>query len=100
MPCYEINTISVDFKAENMNHLETTLKNMGLKYTKRGNVITIGGVITINLDSSKVECPSNYRDLVNKIKREYSKAVIEDLAKKKKWALKMTGEDSFIMRRY
>lgn len=99
MPCYEINTISVEFKAEHMEHLETALKATGLAYTKNGDIITIGGVITINLKNSSIECPGNYMPLINKLKREYSKAVIEDIAKKKKWALKSNG-NQFTLRRY
>ena len=97
MPCYTVNTMSVEFKAENRELLLESLKNLNatLFDSKDSNYIRFyfdKANMMINLKTNKIEAAgyaqSSFFDAVNKIKRSYARTVITTMAKKKKWAVR------------
>ena len=95
MPCFQVNTITVEFIAKNKSNLIKALKNGGFTYTENGDIITVmghGGNFTIDLKNERVDMldrRSNY-DAMNILKRQYSEETVRDLAKSKMWSYNKT----------
>jgi hypothetical protein len=92
MPCWEIRTMTVEFKAKNKTILLEALKNLNLfaQEDRTGDLIFVeSSDVIIDLKNQKVECRKSAFSLVNKIKVEYSKIAIFKAAKLRKWAVRM-----------
>ena len=107
MPCYEINTVSVEFFMANIDFLLTALKELGYEVQLHNKfdyekVLAGSGPVVIEFDMvtglAKVE--SKYQDKLNAVKRQYSKVVIAEVAKKKRWVLKEMEVNKVQLRRY
>ena len=83
MPCWEINTMSVDINATNRDLLETAIKSLGLAYERAGNDFYVDG-FSITEDQAILRSDQQYGTL-NAIKRAYSKESIKKVAKAKGW---------------
>lgn len=90
MPCYEVNTMSVEFKAKYKSILVQTLTSLGFKLSVNNNKIYTSN-FTFDLDKQKVKFPSGYQNQINGIKQKYSQIVLEQVAKKRRWILKNKG---------
>lgn len=99
MPCYEIRTVTVEFKAEHKDILIKAIENLGWGYREMSYGISTNGM-TIDLEAQKVSVREYGYDSVNQLKRAYSTAVIEEVAKKKKWAIQKIAENKLRARRY
>jgi len=106
MPCYEVNTISLKWTIKNKDRLLEALKQEGYHYRDQEDRILAGpfefdlaGGGVIIKTSNKTEAFQAFQDL-NSIKRKYSEAVLKEIAKKKKWAFKMTELGKYKMTRY
>ena len=100
MPCWEVNTVSVEFKVKHKEILMTALKNLGYRPVEvTQNIISFNG-ITVDLDSGLADLRANDQRRLNEVKQEYSKVIVTLVAKKRKWALKQQKEkNKFILRR-
>jgi len=89
MPCYQMNLVSVEFKAANEAILIKALEalNIAYQYDKNLNIISIQGIV-IDLAKQNVETTRSGFETVNQIKRQYSQEVITEVAKKKRWIMK------------
>jgi hypothetical protein len=90
MPCYEVNLMTVEFKAQNLEHLKKALDAMKLRYRVLGDQVIVDNLGTINLKTGRAEIRSGYQGKLNELKREYSKVVIQEVARTKKWAFRTT----------
>jgi hypothetical protein len=99
MPCYEINLISIEFKAASKDNLLVTLKNLAL-YPQERNGMIYFGYQGENIDLSSGTIQAANTTTANLIKREYSKVTICSIAKKKKWIFKKISENKLQLRRY
>jgi hypothetical protein len=103
MPCYQINTISVVFKAKNKDVLEQTLKDLNFSFHTIDNVVTVLATnIVINLNTEEVKCRDYEFGEVNEIRRKYTENSIYKIAaakKKKGWFLKKTAQNKLQLRR-
>jgi len=90
MPCWEIQTMSVDLIASNRDLLEQALKSLGYQYYRYGNDFEMG---TMGIKGNKIY--GENMDKVNAIRRAYSIEVLKHVAKKKGWsgAWKMSGQN-------
>ena len=91
MPCWEINTMSVDLIASDRDLLEQALKSLGYLYKRNGNNFVIGGGLIISGNT----ITGRDIDRINSIRRQYSIETIKSVAKKKKWVgtWKMSGHN-------
>jgi hypothetical protein len=102
MPCYEVRTISVEFKAENRNLLDAAARSIGLNDLRNvGNGRLemgphFGAYITLDLTNGRAEVRDGYQSLLNELKRAYSREAIKAAAKQVNWACKMTGNQATI----
>lgn len=113
MPCYEVRTVSVEFKVGNIELLKKAIEKMDWKVTSstekrlyaQKNTGQWGDEVTINLENSTINS-TNFRDIKalsqfsNEIKRAYSEVVIDELAKKQKWIKKQMGTNQFQLQRF
>lgn len=103
MPCYQVNMVSVEFKAQSREHLEAALKQLGWQFDDLGSQIRVNyGAMRIDLDSERVRLPDTqaaYRSL-NQLKVAYSQQVIQTKARKHRWVLKQRAANKFEARRY
>lgn len=93
MPCFTVNTITVEFKAENRGLLDSALKKLGLDvFGDEGGLDIIGTSIRLNLQSGTAQFSENERGMVNRIKRAYSQEVISLACRQRGWLNKAAGE--------
>lgn len=97
MVCWEINLVTVEFRVRNIDFLTTALQRLNIRFSIQNNIV-YAGYTTINLNNQTIET-TDY-NMANKLKREYSKVVVEEIAKKKKWAIKQLSANKVRLRRF
>ncbi|MBW8001793.1 MAG: hypothetical protein FVQ80_07185 [Planctomycetes bacterium] len=100
MTCWQVNLISVEFKVGNIDYLKKALTDLNINYSSHDNTIINTRGILFKLEEGQVETQALYIGELNKIKRQYSKVVVEDVAKKKRWVIKNKGQNKMELRRY
>lgn len=93
MPCYEVRTMSVEFKTENRELLDAAIRNSNILVTAKNNGIIefAFGKIVLDTNTGVAEVQEGYQSKLNEIKRNYSKEAIKAAAKKMQWGVKMAG---------
>lgn len=91
MPCYEINTYTLAFKATNLKLTMEVLTEMGLnpRYSEEYKEIDTD-IGTFDLQTGEVEVSSRNQSRVNSFRKRYSEKVIRLASKKFKWNIKKT----------
>jgi len=87
MPCYEVNRVSVEFKAENEELLKRAANSLEMAFSRCGARITIGGRVFIENGIAS----SRSQDLINQLKRAYSQEVVKAAAKSRGWSGAWSG---------
>lgn len=99
MPCWQVNIITVEFKAAHRELLLKALKQLNFGYDTLGSKIVVGQ-IEIDLESQSVTIRGNSLvKQVNKIKRAYSEQVILEVARRKKIAVRRKAK-KFVLTKY
>lgn len=98
MPCYEVRTISVEFRAENRKLLADAIRATGMEVTSSTDtVLSLGyGAIVLNLANGKAEVQDGYQGKLNELKRAYSAEAVKAAAKKCQWGVKLQGNKAQI----
>ena len=110
MPCYEIRTISVEFKIENIELLKKAIEKINF-WSLKNSSDTMAIIrddnhnrIVIDFKNSKVSSEAySEKELgarVNQLKQSYSEIVIGEIAKKQKWIQKKISERKFQLQRF
>ena len=101
MPCYQVNTVSVEFKATSTEHLLAALKALGWSYNydERAQRIYVRN-FEIDLAAGKAEITRYQQDYLNELKVAYSTEVVKSVAAKRRWVLKRRAAQKFEARRY
>jgi hypothetical protein len=104
MACWTVQTMSVEFKIGNADFLKKAIANLGWAIVTQFDEIiavsNIRGTFVINLNKGMVNISTSMQSNLNKLKQEYSKVIIEEVARKKRWALKKMANNQYEMRRY
>jgi len=100
MPCYQMNLVSVEFKAKHVNVLEAAAKALGWSFSQRGVMAYVGSDIRIDLESQRAIVSRSYQNEVNRLKVAYSTEAVKLAAKKKKWFVKQKAAQKLELRRY
>ena len=101
MPCYEVNLMSVSFNVQSKDLLLEALRSLELTHVVHGErIVVTGGRLDIDLKQGRVQLDRSEYNLLNKIKRQYSREVVKVVAQKKKWILKTQTSRKMEMRRY
>jgi hypothetical protein len=108
MPCYEVRTVTVEFKVANIDLLKRAVVAMGLtvqgnskttvSFYRNGNAVLIDcekqTITASNLDTKQLSGFSN------SLKRSYSSIVIDEVARKQKWIKKNLGNNRYQLQRF
>jgi hypothetical protein len=99
MPCYQVNLVSLELKAENEELILKVLGAMKLAPRKYGDSIstTIG---TFNIDSQKVDILESQLNTFNRFKKNYAIESIKIAAKKNRWTLKQKTVNKFVANKW
>jgi hypothetical protein len=107
MPCYEVRTVSVEFKVGNIEILKRALEKMNVQIVRQDeNGITFNQAynqFTISFLNSKINSNVDEKELTsisNSIKRAYSEVVIDEVAKKQRWIKKQMGAGRYQLQRF
>jgi hypothetical protein len=110
MPCYEVRTVSVEFKVENIDLLKRALENIGW-YVRGENKRSIAikrkdeyaFPVAIDFERGSISSTMEQSALFkfsNQLKRAYSEQVIDEVAKRQKWIKKQMGANQFQLQRF
>jgi hypothetical protein len=104
MPCYTVNLVSVEFKAENKELLVKALKQMGASYSYDENFdanrISVfsaaGGWMHLFLDGRPSRIDATATKALNQLKRKYSEVVVLEAARAKRFAIRKLSENKLL----
>ena len=101
MPCYQVNTVSVDLQAGNLELLRKTASALGLTVEDRGawRQLCRGGVPIAVLESDKARCATAEVATINKLRVEYSRAIVNQAALKMGWQKVVKSENKLLLRK-
>ncbi len=108
MPCYQIITCSVEFKAQNLLLLKKAIESLSIKIqsSNRNSIsfYNVGRLVTINTETQQIlGSGMNEKELIsfsNTLKRFYSEVVISEVAAKQKWITKKLSDRKFQLVKY
>jgi hypothetical protein len=101
MPCYTVQLMTVEFRAESRELLLKALQRLNLRYVESETGIRIpDGNIFIDLKNKKVTMDQRASGIVNGIKRSYSELAIEKMCAVKKWFIANRQGNKLEIRRY
>jgi len=84
MPCWEINTLSVDLNSTDEEVIENAIKALGYKYTKQNGIIRIKGT-GISISNGKVTYNNYDTKKVMAIKKQCGIETVKKSMKKSMW---------------
>ena len=102
MPCYQMNTVTMEIKAKNADMIIEVLEEMNLRPVPnqwRTRIQTNIGEVDLNTGTFETQ---NYNsDIVNQFRVEYSKKALKVAAKKNKWVVKKrAGKNKFVAKKW
>lgn len=99
MPCYSIQLMTVEFKNKNIDLLKQALNKLEYKFIEYDSCLIFrddyNKVYTINFNKGVVETKRGNTDIINKVKRMYSKQTLIKASKKNKWALRNINTNKY-----
>jgi len=87
MPCWEVNTLSVEFSGRS----EELLRAMGAEKVRAG----IWRLGSIKIDTNQGTITGRSQELINQVKRKYSEAAVMKAAKVNRWSVTKKGQRKF-----
>ena len=109
MPCYEVRTVSVEFKAANIDLLKRAIKKEGHRIEWEDSELVsfttkTGKFCLIDLKNSAIKSDDmderGIASFANSLKRAYSAVVLDEVAKKQKWMKKDLGQNRYQLQRF
>ena len=107
MPCYEVRTMSVEFKTKHLNLLQKAIESLGWRYEgisgglSRGLMRVETGTSQFMLDlvSQTAVLLSGQRSQLNQLKQQYSKEALKRAAKLQGWQYKQQEQSKGVLRK-
>jgi hypothetical protein len=100
MPCFTQTRMSVEFKAENFDLLETALKQLKRPVTRDSNSVSFYAThARITIRGGQIDMDERDREILNEVKRQYSRLVLDKAAATYGWALHEPTKNQFIARK-
>jgi hypothetical protein len=103
MPCYQVNTISLDFMAADLTLLQKAAAALGLKIGLLGSDLCLwrnGTELPIaTLRDNKAVCSTANVATINKLRVQYSREVVNHAALKLGWQKTMKTDNKFLLRK-
>ena len=96
MPCYQVNTMSVQFSAKHLDVLKRAVDALGWGMaTYGGSVVTVfcdNYSMTIDMAKGQATIPAEAQSALNQLKVAYSQQALKKAAKAKGWAYNATSK--------
>ena len=108
MPCYQVNTLSLDFQALDLGLLRKAAAVLGLEVravgtplsiTERRLVVERGGTLVATLAGNKATCSQANVATVNKLRVQYSREIVGHAALKLGWQKVVKTENKLLLRK-
>ena len=102
MPCYSVNTVSLDFQAGDLALLQKAAAALSLAVNVRGDrreLMDREGKLIATLVQGKATCSQANVALVNKLRVQYSREIVGQAALKLGWQKTMKTENKFLLRK-
>lgn len=102
MPCYQVNTVSLDFQAGDLGLLRQAAAKLGLEVLESGGqreIVARSGVLVATLVKDKAACREVDVPLVNKLRVEYSKQIVNQACLKLGWQKVVKTENKLQLRK-
>ena len=88
MVCWEVNTLSVEFKAKYKNVLLQALREMNLSWTESRSGVIWTSYFDIDLKNQKVKYIQGQEDRLSQLRMKYTEVATRAMTKKKRWIVK------------
>jgi hypothetical protein len=100
MPCWQVQTVSVEFQVKHLDLLAKAAASLGYDYSRVGNLITLTAPRdTININLSASTATASNQQAVNKLKQAYSLEALKVASKLGGWQLQLkTGLKGSLVR--
>jgi hypothetical protein len=102
MPCYSVNTVSLDFQAGDLALLKKAAAVLGLEvrvHADRREVVDRAGSLVATLVKDKATCSQANVAVVNKLRVQYSREIVGHAALKLGWQKTAKTENKFLLRK-
>jgi hypothetical protein len=102
MPCYSVNTVSLDFQAGDLALLKKAAGVLGLEVrvqADRREVVDRAGNVIATLAKGKATCSQAKVAVVNKLRVQYSREIVGHAALKLGWQKTAKTENKFLLRK-
>jgi hypothetical protein len=102
MPCYSVNTVSLDFQAGDLALLQKAAAVLGLQVralADRREVVDRSGNLVATLQKDKATCSRANVATVNKLRVQYSREIVSHAALKLGWQKSIKTENKFLLRK-
>jgi hypothetical protein len=103
MPCYQVNTVSLDFQAGNLALLVKAANVLGLSILDLGSmgrhVRDARGNLVATLVGGKATCAQANVPLVNKLRVQYSREIVGHAALKLGWMKVVKSDNKLLLRK-
>jgi hypothetical protein len=102
MPCYSVNTVSLDFQAGDLTLLQKAAAVLGLAVRALGDrreVVDRAGNPVATLVNGKATCSQTNVATVNKLRVQYSREIVNHAALKLGWQKSLKTENKLVLRK-
>ena len=104
MPCYQVQLMSVEFQAEHIDLVEEAAKAIRMRVRRSGNVVYMDN-LAFDLDTQKISGrvyggEKVVQEQINKLKRAYSRQVINKTAKANNWTVSYQSTNKAIAQKW
>ena len=102
MPCYQVNTVKVDFQAGDLALLQKAANVLGLVVTDEGSLGRVvrdrSGTIATLRDNIAV-CRPDHVGTLNKLRVQYSREIVNHACLKMGWQKVVKSENKLLLRK-
>ena len=102
MPCYSVNTVSLDFQAGDLALLQRAAAVLGLEVRAVGpgrQIVDRSGNLVATLAQGKATCSQANVATVNKLRVQYSREIVGHAALKLGWQKLVKTENKLLLRK-
>ena len=102
MPCYQVNAVSLDFQAGNLELLQKAAAVLGLAVralADRREVVNRAGNVVATVVGGKATCSQANVRIVNKLRVQYSREIVGHAALKLGWQKVVKSDNKLLLRK-
>ncbi len=102
MPCYSVNTVSLDFQAGDLNLLKKAAAALDLEVrtvADRRELLDRNGNVVATLLQGKATCSQANVGVVNKLRVQYSREIVGHAALKLGWQKVVKTDNKLLLRK-